>query len=72
VDPRWQPHLDHPAAGVTIDHHARELYAAGWMAATDEGLIMRSRERKMVEPETWRNLRELRSLQTVPFKSQES
>lgn len=68
MDPRWQPHLDHPPGLDLPTLEARGLFAAGWHAAAEECRIVRlvDQAQQLVSPQTWRALRELGA--SVPAK----
>ena len=61
MDPRSQPHLEHPPGAVHVKAEARGLFAAGWHAAAGVGRIVNlsSQAQQLVSPETWSALREL-------------
>ncbi len=61
MDPRWQPHLEHPPGLDTPTPEARGLFAAGWHASADECRIVNltDQSQQLVSPQTWRALREL-------------
>jgi len=65
MDPRWQPHLEHPPAPSQPTREAQELLAAGWHISLDECRLdhEQSSNQAVVSPQTWCSLRELASLQ---------
>ena len=68
MDPRWQPHLEHPPGLDSPTPEARGLFAAGWHACDDECRIVNlaDQSHQLVSPETWRALRELHA--SVPVQ----
>lgn len=62
MDPRWQPHLEHPVAPQGPSVQARELLAGGWRSTGAECRTQdASGEQTQLALETWRDLRELAS-----------
>lgn len=61
MDPRWQPHLEHPPAAAPITAEARGLFAAGWHADAQECRIVNllTQVHELVAPDTWRAMREM-------------
>jgi hypothetical protein len=68
MDPRWQPHLEHPPGLDLSTPEARGLFAAGWHADSAECRIVNlaDQSQQLVSPETWRALRELNA--SVPVQ----